>query len=198
VLCKAIEASKVDVPTVHDVEGSWFQNQLIQEGDIVNLPMSDADHARNRAPQIHLGVKFDGTFVLPKRGPREKGETQIDGRGIQGISSLMELQPEIFVHIQLSGDLDQHLSKVGVNVPISFFVGIGQCASGNSAPDPCMIKLGLHGPQACFDVAKALPIGQLSEGHAKELIETRKVSNPVFALIPVNAFVEFVSRKKAH
>jgi hypothetical protein len=39
---------------------------------------------------------------------------------------------------------------------------------------------------------------QLSEGHAKELIETQKVSNPMFALIPENAFVEFVSWEKAH
>jgi hypothetical protein len=61
-----------------------------------------------------------------------------------------------------------------------------------------VIKLGLHGPQAYFDVAKTLPIGQLSEGHAKELIETRKTSNVVLPSIPVNAFVEFVFRKKAH
>jgi hypothetical protein len=61
-----------------------------------------------------------------------------------------------------------------------------------------VIKLGLHGPKARFDIAKTLPISQLSEGHAKELIETRKVSNPMFALIPENAFVEFVSREKAH
>ena len=197
-LCKAIEASKVDVPTVHDVEGSWFQNQLTQEGDIVNLPMSDADHARNRASQIHLGMKLDGAFVLPKRGPRKKGETQIDCGGIQSVSGLVELQSEVLVHIQLPGDLDQHVSKVGVDAPIPFFVGIGQRASRNSAPDSCVIKLGLHGPQACFDIAKTLPIGQLSEGHTKELIETRKVSTPVFALISPNAFVEFVSGEKAH
>jgi hypothetical protein len=61
-----------------------------------------------------------------------------------------------------------------------------------------VIKLGLHGPQACLDVAKTLPIGQLSKGHAKELIETRKTSNVVLPSIPVNTFVEFVFRKKAH
>ena len=75
-LRKAMETSKIDVSAVHEVEGSGFENQLIQEGDIVNLPMSDADHARNRASQIHLGMEFDGAFVLSKRGPREKGETR--------------------------------------------------------------------------------------------------------------------------
>jgi len=164
----------------------------------VNFPMSNTDHTRNRASQIHLGMKFDGALVLPKRSPRKEGEAQVDCGGIQGVGSLVELQSEVLVRIQLPGDSDQHMSKVGVDAPIPFFVGIGQRASRNSAPDPCVIKLGLHGPQACFDVAKTLPIGQLSEGHAKELIETRKDSNPVLALIPANAFVEFVSRKKAH
>jgi len=90
------------------------------------------------------------------------------------------------------------MSEVGVDMPIPFFVGVGQRASRDSASNPCVIKLGLHGPQACFDIAKTLAVSQLSEGHAKELIETRKVPNSVFALIPANALVEFVSRKKTH
>jgi hypothetical protein len=61
-----------------------------------------------------------------------------------------------------------------------------------------MIKLGLHGPKTRFDIAQTLAIGQLSKGHAEELIEARKVSNVVFAPIPRNALVEFVSGKKAH
>jgi hypothetical protein len=61
-----------------------------------------------------------------------------------------------------------------------------------------VIKLGLHGPQTYFDIAEALLISQLGEGHAKELIETRKVPSPILALVPANAFVEFVSREKAH
>ena len=86
----------------------------------------------------------------------------------------------------------------GVDAPIPFFVCIGQGASRNFAPDPCVIKLGMHGPQAYFDVAKTFAIGRLIEGHAKELIETRKTSNVMFASIPVNAFVESVFRKKTH
>jgi len=172
VLCKPMEAREIDVSSVHDVEGSGFEDQLIQEGDIVNLSMSDADYARNRASQIHFGMEFDSPFVLPKRGPWKKGETQIDCRGIQGISRLVQLQSEILVRIQLSGHSDQHMSEVGVDMPIPFFVGVGQRASRDSASNSCVIKLGLHGPQACFDIAKTLPVSQLSEGHAQKLIET--------------------------
>ena len=164
----------------------------------MNLPMGDADHARNRASQIHFGMEFDGALVLPKRSPWKKRETQVDRGGIQGVNGLVELHSEVLVRIQLSGDLDQHVSKIGIDAPIPFFVGIGQGASGDSASYPCVIELGLHGPQACLDIAKTLSISQLGEGHAKELIQTRKVSNPVFALIPANAFVECVSWEKAH
>ena len=72
VLCEPIEASKIDVSTVHDVEGGWFEDQLIQEGNIVNFPMSDADHARNRASQIHLGMEFDGALCVAEKRPTEK------------------------------------------------------------------------------------------------------------------------------
>jgi hypothetical protein len=143
-------------------------------------------------------MEFDSALVLSKRGPREEGETQVDRGRIQSISRLGNLWLEILVHIQLSGRSDQHMSKVGVDAPIPFFVRIGQGASRNFAPKPCVIKLGLYGPQADFDISKALLISQLSEGHTKELIETGKGSDPVFALIPTNTFVEFVSREKAH
>src|SRR5512139_168016 len=160
--------------------------------------MSDADQARDRAPQIHLGMEFDGALLLPKRSPRKKRQTQVDRGGIQGVSRLGDLQSEVLACIQLSGRSDQHMSEVGVDTPIPFFVGIGQRASRNFASEPCVIKPRLHGPQAYFDIAKTLPISQLSEGHAKELIETRKISNPILALVPANAFVEFVSGEKAH
>jgi hypothetical protein len=198
VFCESVETSKVDVAAIHDVKRGGFENQLIQEGDVVNLSMSDTDHARNRAPQIHLGVQFDSAFVLAKRGPWKKRQTQIDGRGIQGIGCLIELQPEIFVCIQLPGHSDQYGSKVGVDTPIPLLVGIGQCAPRNFASNPCVLKLRLHSPQACLDIAKTLSISQLSEGQAKELIETRKVSNSVFPLISPNAFVEFVPGQKTH
>ena len=55
--------------------------------------MCDADNARDRASQIHFRVEFDRSFVLPKRGPWEKGKTQVDGGGVQRISGLVQVQP---------------------------------------------------------------------------------------------------------
>ncbi len=164
----------------------------------MNFSMSNADHTRNRASQIYLGMEFDGALLFPKRGPRKKGQTEVDRGRIQSVSRFGDLQPEVFVCIQLSGHSDQDMSKVGVDAPIPFFVGIGQRASRNFALEPCMIKLGLQSRQTDFDVPKTLPIGQLSEGHGKELVETRKTSNVILPSIPVNTFVEFVFRKKAH
>src|SRR5512136_1909684 len=106
--------------------------------------MSDADQTRDRAPQIHLGVEFDGALLLPKRSPRKKRQTQVDRGRVQSVSSLGYLQSEVLACIQLSGRSDQHMSEVGINTPIPFFVGIGQCASRNFASESCVIKPRLH------------------------------------------------------
>jgi hypothetical protein len=46
-----------------------------------------------------------------------------------------------------------------------------------------MIKLALLRPQASFDIAQTLPIGELREGHAKKLIPARKSLEFVVALV---------------
>jgi hypothetical protein len=46
------------------------------------------------------------------------------------------------------------------------------------------------GVEARYDVSQAFAIGQLSEGHAEELIETGEASYFVIAVISKNALVE--------
>lgn len=40
-LMNAIKAIEVQIPTVDDIEGSGLEDQLIEDMDIVNLPMRD-------------------------------------------------------------------------------------------------------------------------------------------------------------
>ena len=56
-----------------------------------------------------------------------------------------------------------------------------------------MIKFGLESSQAGFDIAKAFSVSELGKSHAEELIVARELSSPVISLVPLNAFVEFVS-----
>jgi len=52
--------------------------------------------------------------------------------------------------------------------------------------------------QTRFDVAQALAIGQLREGHAEVLIETREPLDLVLAGIPRDAAVKRVQRQMLH
>ena len=49
-----------------------------------------------------------------------------------------------------------------------------------------------------YNVAKTVPIGQLSESHAEKLIETREVADATIASIALDATAELVLGKEGH
>ena len=61
-----------------------------------------------------------------------------------------------------------------------------------------MVQFGLHRPETGLDVAQALPVRQLGEGQAEELIETREVADFVLALVAGDAGVELRQREERH
>jgi len=92
--------------------------------------------------------------------------------------------------------MNQDVSKVRVNPPVSFLVRIGQSGFGDLCSEASVINLRLHCAQASFNVTKTFPVGKLSKSHAKKLIETGKLSCSKVSPIPIYAFLEFVFRKK--
>lgn len=172
ILCEEIEAIEVDVATVHDVEGTWFGDQDIQDVDIVILSFRNPYKRWDVAAQIEERMKFDGSFALPEPGPRKEGKTQVDGCGIEDIGDPIQLHTDIFLSLQPPGDTNQHMSKIRVDAPISPFVGIGQRAPGYPATNADVVEFGADGTKTRFDVADALSVCELRECHAKELVET--------------------------
>lgn len=141
-LSKRIKAAKIDIGPIHDVKGTRLQGQFVQDTDVVNFAAGDADKAGNAAAQIHQRMDFDGRLVAPELSPREKRKAQVDGCRIEGIGGVIQGNAEVFVGIKLSGALNESLSKVGIDSPISVFVGFGQSSARNFAADACMIKFG--------------------------------------------------------
>ena len=127
VLCEEIEAIEVDVATVHDVESTWFENQDIQDVDVVNLSFRNPYKRWDVAAQIEKRMKFDGSFALPEPCPRKEGKTQVDCCGIENVGNSIQLHTEVVPGVQPPGDTNQHMSKIRVDAPISLFVSIGQC-----------------------------------------------------------------------
>jgi hypothetical protein len=137
-------------------------------------------------------MKFDSRLVFAEPGPGKTRQTEVDGRGVESVNGLTQIDAKIVVGIQGSGDFDQHLSKVGIDFPGPVLVRVGQRAFGDLASDPHVIKFGVLGAQAYFDIAETLPIGELSKGHTQKLIEAGKISDSMIALILLNAFSKFM------
>jgi len=197
-LMNEMEAGKIEIGTIKDVETAGLGNQVIQDPDIVHFPACYLDKRGDRASQIEKRMKFDGAFVFAEDGPGEKRETEVDRCGIEGIDGLLKLKTEIIVGIKSAGLLDEHLGEVRVNPPVTGFVGMGQGVTGNVTADTHVVQSIPHRTQAGLDVAKALPKGQLSEGHTEELIETGEAFDLVVARVSFDAFSELIKRQEIH
>jgi hypothetical protein len=55
-LMDSIKAIEIQIPTVDNIEGSWFEDQLIEDVDVVNFAMSDNNERGNTSPEVQEGV----------------------------------------------------------------------------------------------------------------------------------------------
>lgn len=125
-LVQSVESSKIEISTIHQVNGARFPKKLVEDVDFVNLSTGHNHYGGNRAAKIEQGVKFHGRFAPAELSPRKQGQAQIDGGGIQGVDGLIEFEAEGFVAVKIPCYSDQHLSEVGVDSPIAHPIGMGQ------------------------------------------------------------------------
>jgi len=156
------------------------------------------DEGRDVAAQIEQRMQPDGSLGLLERRPRKHRQAQVDGRGVECIDGVLQIDAEGLVDIQRPGDADQALGEVGVDAPVAHRVRIGQCIARHRRANPEVIKLGVLGAQAGFDVAQALAKGQLCKRHAQKLVQTREQLDLAFASIPGHASAKRRQRKVLH
>jgi hypothetical protein len=118
--------SKIQVATIHDIEGTRLWYQDIEYIDIVELAIRDMNEGWNVATQIEQSMEFYSGLCGTKQRPWKNGETQIDGRGVECVNRIVEIESQVFFCIKRSGNLDQCLSEVGIDSPVSYLVGIGE------------------------------------------------------------------------
>ena len=61
-----------------------------------------------------------------------------------------------------------------------------------------MLEFWFNGIQTGFDIAEAVPIGQLSESHAEKLIEAGEVPDAIVSFVLADAAVEIAPRQGVH
>lgn len=189
---EGIQTSEVQIATIHDIEGAGFDDELVEDSDIVELAVGDSEERGNGSFQVEQRVQLDGPLVLSESGPREKGKTQIDGGGVEGIGRFVQIGDEAVVSIEILGDANQHVCKVGKDAPISVVVGVRQCASGNPAADSHVIELGGLCSQTGLDIPQTFPVSQLGKGQAEKLIQRGETLGLVIAVIPFDTATKFV------
>jgi hypothetical protein len=197
-LMEAVQPAEVQVAAVHDVESARLRQQQIEQMDVGALAVGEVEEAGNRATQVEQGVQLDGPLGGLEPRPGKHRQAQVNGGGIQGIDGLRQLDPEVLAGIEAAGDGDERLGEVSVDAPIAHLVGVGERVTSDRGAQPHVVQLGALRPQAGFDVAQALAVGQLREGHAEILVEAAELLDPVVAVIARHAPSEGVERQVVH
>jgi len=192
------QAHKIDVATVHNVESVWFQKQSVKQAPVRSIPVGDFNKSRNRAAQIETGMQFDSSMTSMNSCPRKNRKAEIDNGRIKGVHRAVHFNTKFIAGIQSTRLMNQDLREVGIDTPITVFIGVGESITGNIAADTHVVKFMVLRPEACFDVAETLAVCELRESQTAKLITAGKVNNFVIATIPLDTFTKFVGGQKVH
>src|SRR3954454_16447368 len=120
-----------------------------------------------------------------ERGPREHRQAEIDRRGIERIHGIGQFHAEVFADVECAGLDDQPLGKLEVYAPVARLVGVGQCRACDRHPDAHVIELAGLSPRTHLDIAQALPVGQLREGHDTKLLGATKTARAIITAVTI-------------
>jgi hypothetical protein len=144
-------------------------------------------------------VQLDRHFGGAKRRPRKHRQTQIDGRRIEGIQGGIQFDGQRLAGVQGASNANEVLRHIGVDLPRACHVRVKQRAARNrgAAKSHVMQALAL-GTQIDLGIAQRLPVGQLREGHGKELIQASEVLDLEVALMVCNAAAKSAQWQMSH
>ena len=168
-LMDAIKSSKIYVSTIHHVDTSRLESNVVKDVHIVDAALCNADEHRNRASQINHGMQLDRSFGLAKMSPRKHRKTQVDSRGIQSVNHLIEIESVGILGIQAAGFTNKNLPKCFEHAPVPVLISVGKVSSSNVASNAHRIEV-TTATKARFDISQALAEGNLSEYHRQKLV----------------------------
>lgn len=186
----------IEVSPIHNVEGPCLEYHLVENVHVVDFCGGHDYNIRDISPQVQQGVKFDSGLCSSEFRPWEQRQTQIDGRRVQGIGSLDQIDAQILSGMEILSLMNEDLGKILEDPPIPLFVGVGKSALGNFASNSSVVQLGLYGPKAGFDVPQAFSKGELGKHHGHKLGKAAEGADAPISSIPLNALLELVSRKE--
>ena len=163
----------------------------------MHFAVGNADKRGDVAVQVQQRVHLDGGLVLAELGPREQRQAQVDGGRVQRVQAVVQIHADRIGGIQRPGDADQAPARSRRRCASLRVVGVGQRGARHAAAEAHVVELASQRAQAGLDVAKALPISQLGEGHRQILVPAREASRPRIAAVARHATAKLAIRQKA-
>lgn len=193
------QSLEIQVPAIEQVVHARLDVQQDQGVDLVGLAVADVNERGDGAAQVQQGVQFDSRLVRAKRCPRINRQAQVYRRGIEGVDGGIQVDRQRVLGIQRARHGDQVLREVGVDLPRSSCIGIGQGVARNGLAAQTLViqPLGLS-TQIDLDVAQRLAVGQLSKGHGQGLIHAGEVVDLVIATVSSHASTKSAQWQKRH
>ena len=125
-LMQAVETGEVEIAAIHDVEGSGFGQEQVQDVDVMELAVGNVNECRDMPAEIEQRMKLDRRFGFTEMGPREQGQSKIDGGGVQRVDRVGDIQARVLVDVKAPCRMDETLSEIGVEAPVPGLIGVGQ------------------------------------------------------------------------
>ena len=94
--------------------------------NVVQFAVRNVDEARDVAAQVQQRMHLDRRLGRAEMRPRKDRQTKVDGRRIERIDRVGEVETQILVGVQPSRLDDQALGQLRVNAPVARLIGIGQ------------------------------------------------------------------------
>ena len=100
------QSREIHVSAVEQVKRPGFENQCTLPQHVVGTRGADFDGQGNRTAQIELCVQLNARFGRTELGPRKKLQRQVDGRRVQRVDRLVQIQPEVLAGIESPRPVD--------------------------------------------------------------------------------------------
>jgi len=181
-----IHALEIHIAAIHHVEGTRLEKQIVEPAHVVLAGGGDEDAGGNGSPQVDLRVHLDPGLGCPEIRPREERQGEIDGRGVQCVNRVVDVEPEILPSVERTGFAHEGLGQILPEPPVARFVGIGQSRFGQRLPEAQMVA-GM-GPciQAVDNIPQSFPPRQLSKRHADELLATTEMAHAGLGIVALH------------
>jgi hypothetical protein len=161
--------------------------------NISAFPISDVHKCRDWSSHIEQGMELDGGISAPVSSPWKERQAEIDSGGIQSVHGLVDVFVERLRRVEFTRPPDQVLGQIGVNAPVTCFIGFRQSGASNRTRQTQLRPSTGDCVQARFNVAQAFAMGQLGEYQTNKLCPAGEMPNFVIAAVPTHTAVKLLS-----